>query len=64
MKRVCSSCRKEYSIPVQSSCEGVYVCQDCSERSLAKIQKRKPRYIYYNSDYATVIVDGGKSNEA
>lgn len=63
MKRVCGRCRREYSVPVQSSYEGVYVCQDCSERALAKIQKRKPRYIYYNSDYATVIVDGGKLNE-
>ena len=64
MKLVCGRCRKEYSVPADSSRHGVYVCQDCSERSLAKIQKRKPRYIYYNSDYATVIVDGGKSNEA
>lgn len=63
MTRVCGVCKKEYSVPIQSVSEGVYVCQDCSERSLARIQRRKPRYIYNNNDYATVIVDGGKTNE-
>lgn len=63
MIRICGVCKKEYSVPIQSVSEGVYVCQDCSERALARIQKRKPRYIYNNNDYATVIVDGGKINE-
>lgn len=57
MIRICGVCKKEYNVPIQSSCEGVYVCQDCSERSLAKIQKRKPRYIYNKGGYATVIVN-------
>lgn len=54
MTRVCAVCKIQYSVPITDNCDGVYVCQDCSERALARIQKRKPRYIYNKSGYATV----------
>lgn len=44
--------------PVSGS---VYICQDCAERALARIQHRAPRLIYDGRGYATVI--GGCNDE-
>lgn len=58
MKRRCSSCGLDYSVAVNASYD-VFICQDCSERALAKIQHRAPRFIYDENGMATVIVDAG-----
>lgn len=63
MKCICAACRRSYSVSADKPVSGsVYICQDCAERALARIQKRQPRLIYDGRGYATVI--GGYSDEA
>lgn len=63
MKCVCAKCHITYSVRADKPMSGsVYICQDCSERALARIQKRQPRLIYDERGYATVI--GGYNDEA
>lgn len=59
--RQCARCRRTYSVsPALYYRDGVYICQDCTERNLAKLQHRKPRLIYRHG-LATVIYEGGKA---
>ena len=63
MKLTCTRCRMTYSVTKDKPVSGsVYICQDCAERALARIQKRQPRLIYDGRGYATVT--GGYSDEA
>lgn len=55
MRRRCVKCRHTYSVSADRPRDGVYICQDCAERDLAKIQHRKPRLIYRHG-LATVIL--------
>ncbi len=54
----CAVCGRRYNVSRQPERGGrVYVCQDCGEKQLAKMQKRRPRLIYDGQELATVIYD-------
>ena len=56
MKLTCTRCRMTHSVTKDKPVSGsVYICQDCAERALARIQHRAPRLIYDGRGYATVI---------
>lgn len=57
----CAVCRRRYNVSGQPERgDRVYICQDCSEEQLAKMQHRRPRLIY-DRELATVIYE--KENE-
>jgi DNA-directed RNA polymerase subunit RPC12/RpoP len=52
----CASCGRRYNVSCRTDYgERVYICQDCGERELAKIQKRRPAFVYGPDELATVI---------
>ena len=58
----CAACRRRYNVSGQPDRgDRVYICQDCSEEQLAKMQHRRPRLIYDAGELAAVIYE--KENE-
>lgn len=57
MRERCRVCRREYSVAPETLVEReVFICQDCEERALARIQRRPARLIYGNGDLARVVI--------
>lgn len=60
----CAACRRRYNVSGQPDRgDRIYICQDCSEEQLAKMQKRRPRLIYDARELATVIYEEKENEE-
>lgn len=57
----CRSCDRTYSVSAKRSKDVVFVCQDCAEKELARMQKRKPRFIYHNGGMARVVANARRT---
>ena len=53
----CVRCERMYSTSNLRDKSRVFICQDCAEYDLARMQKRRPRYVYGEGRMAKVIYE-------
>lgn len=54
---ICHVCNISYNVSSKRKPGNIFVCQDCTERDLARMQGRRPRCIYGGKKLATVIYE-------
>lgn len=53
----CALCGLRYNTSLQRDKTKIFICADCAEKKLARMQRRRPRLIYRKS-VATVKYEG------